>query len=325
MRVFLTGATGFLGGRVARRLTAGGHEVCCLVRASSRTSSLRGPGIRLTSGDLGDQASLLEGMRGCDCVVHAAAAYSFWNADRRVYREVNVTGTRNVMEAALEAGVSKVVHVSSLVVYGKPASSPVTEETPVGPVRFSEYARTKYEGEILAWRLHETRGLPLVVVYPGSILGPDDPKASGQYIQNLIRRRMPATVLSHATFPFVHVDDVALAIVRAVEKENQAGARYLLVAENLTFGQINTMIAEIGGVPLPRMALPDALVLGTAAILTAAAGLVRRAPIWGMSLDQMRTMKNSPVFDGRQAARTLGIHYTPIRHALQDAIESYRR
>jgi dihydroflavonol-4-reductase len=324
MKVFLTGGTGFVGSQVAKRLVIAGHEVRCLVRSANATPLLKQFGVQLARGDLTDKASLVEGMRGCNTVINAGAAYDFWTPDRSVYPSVNVHGTRNVMEAALEVGASKVVHVSTIVVYGKPTTSPVREETPVGPVRFSEYARTKYEGELVAWDLYKSRGLPLVVVYPGAVLGAGDPKATGQYVRSLLLGEMPASVFNDATFPFVHVNDVAEAIVRAAGKENNVGQKYLLTAENLTFGQINNMIAEISGVPLPRLSLPATVAIVTAALLTGIARFTKKPPAWGMSLDQIRTMRHSPVVDGSKAERDLGIRYTPIGQALRDAIESFQ-
>ncbi len=324
MRVFVTGGTGFLGGQIVKRLVAAGHEVRCLVHSTKATPLLQQLGVRLVPGDLRDKASLVAGMKGCAWSINAGATFDFWIPDADVYREVNIGGARNVMEAALEVGISKVIHVSTVVVYGKPVSSPITEETPVGPVRFSAYSQTKYEGERIAWDLRKTRALPLVVVYPGSILGAGDPKASGQYVHNLLQRKMPAVIFTDASFPFVHVNDVAEAIVRAAEKKDNLGEKYLLVGENLTFGQINSIVSEIAGIRLPRMTLPGPMALATAALLTVIAGLTNKPPAWGMSLDQIRTMKNAPIVDGSKAERELGIRYTPIRQALKEAIESFR-
>ncbi len=325
MKAVVTGGTGFIGSEVVRRLAKGGHEARCLVRPSSDTSRIDAVTPRIVRGGLGNRTSLLEGMRGCDCVIHAAAAYSFWAPDRRLYREVNVDGVRNVMECALEAGVRKVVHVGTVVAYGAAGRTVVNEQSPVGRAFFSEYARTKQEGEAIAWRLRETRRLPLVVVMPGGVLGPGDPKASGSYIRDLVQGRMPARVLEDSPFPWVHVRDVAEGIVRAAEKEGNAGEKYFLVAENLTFGEINRMIAEIAGVRLPRMRLPDGLALAGAALLTAAARLTGRPPALGMALDQIRTMKEGLRVDGGKAARELGIRYTPVRTAIQEEIEAFRR
>jgi dihydroflavonol-4-reductase len=323
MKVFMTGATGFIGSNTAQRLATGGHELSCLVRKTSDTGRLEKLGAALTFGDLTDRASVLGGMEGCDGVVNIAAAYSFWLPRKQTYTEVNVEGTRNVMDCALETGVSKVVHVSTVAIYGKPAERPFSEASEPGPVRFSEYARTKYEGDLIAWELHRTKGLPLVMVYPGGVLGPDDPKPTGEYVQNLLGGRLPATVFSDVLFPWVHVRDVAEVIAGVAEKEGNIGEKYLAVAQNLTFGQINQMIREISGVALPRFEMPDSLAMANAMLLTFLADIVKKPPLWGMASDQIRTMREGAEVDGSKVERDLGITYTPIRVALEEAIASY--
>jgi dihydroflavonol-4-reductase len=323
MRAFVTGATGFIGSHTAECLARAGHELSCLARRTSDTDRLKMLGATVTLGDVTDRGSLREGMNGCDWVLNIAAAYSFWLPRKRTYTEVNVGGTRNIMECALEAGVSKVVHVSTVAVYGKPAESPFNEASVPGPVRFSEYARTKYQGDQIAWELCKSTGLPLVMIYPGGVLGPDDPKPTGEYIQNLIGGRLPATVFNDVLFPWVHVRDVAEVIVRAAEKEGNVGEKYLAVARNLTFGQINEMVSQISGVALPKLKMPDWLAMANAMLLTLLADAVKKPPLWGMALDQIRTMKVGAGVDGSKAERELGIAYTPIRTALEEAIASY--
>lgn len=127
MKVVVTGATGFIGSHTAERLAGAGHELNCLVRSTGDTGRLKELGAALTLGDVTDRGSLLEGMTGCDWIVNVAAAYSFWLPKKRIYAEVNVGGTRNVMECPLETEVSKVVHVSTVVIYGKPAACPFNE------------------------------------------------------------------------------------------------------------------------------------------------------------------------------------------------------
>jgi len=324
MKTFITGATGFIGTHLAERLAPTEHELCYLVRKTSDVSRLRKLGVTLITGDVTDKDSLLDGMKGCDWVINLANVYSFWEPNRQVYTDVNVGGTRNVMEAALETGVAKVVHMTTSVVYGKPAGDPFTEESAVGPIRFSEYAQTKYAGTLAAWELYEKKGLPLVMIYPGAVVGPDDPKPTGQYIMDLINRRLPAAVFQDSVLTFVHVRDVAEAIVRALEKGDNIGEKYLVGKHQLSFRELNQMISEVSGVPLPKIRLPDSLVMLNAALLTWLADLTKKPPMWGMSKDQMRTMKEGLRFDGRKAERELGITYTPIHVAIEEAIASYR-
>lgn len=324
MKTFITGATGFIGRHVVKRLAQTGHELHCLIRATSDLGELRRQGVTLFTGDVTDKDSILAGIQGCERVINLANAYSYWEPDKRTYEAVNVRGTRNVMECALAAKVSKVVHVSSVVIYGKPEQSPFSEESPIGQCRFSRYAQTKYEGDLIAWDLHEKKNLPLVMIYPGAVMGPGDPKATGKYIKDMIGRRLPATLYLDSRLTFVHVRDVAEVIVRALEKEGNVGEKYFACGQQLSFREINAMIKEIAGVPLPKLTLPDWLVKVNAALLTAIADLIKKPPLWGLSVDQINTMRVGFIADGSKAARELGIIYTPIRVAIEEAIASYR-
>jgi dihydroflavonol-4-reductase len=323
MKIFVTGGTGFIGTHVVRRLSKKGHELSCLVRETSDTSVLEQLGASLVRGDVTDKESVLRGVGGCEWVVNLANLFEFWVPDRRAYHAVNVEGTRNVMEAAKSAGAAKVVHISTLAVYGN-AARPVTEDSELGPECFSEYARSKRAGELLVRELHAEGGLPLVTLYPGGVVGPDDPKAAGRYLRNLLRGKMPAQVLTESVFPWVYVGDVADAVARALEKEGNIGERYLLAAENLTFGEVNRLVSEISGVKLPWLTLPDFMTMAGAYVATAIAGVVRKPPILDMSVDQLSLMGQGLQADGSKAVKELGLTYTPIRAAIEEAIESFR-
>ena len=324
MKIFITGATGFIGTHLIRRLAQTDHEMHCLVRETSNVQELEKLGVTMVKGDVTRKDSLLAGMKGCDCVMHLANVYSLWEPDKKIYTEINIKGNQNVMECALETGIAKVVHVSTTGIYGKPEESPFTEETPVGPVRFSEYARTKYEGDLIAWELYEKKGLPLVVVYPVGVLGPGDPKFSGEFIKRLIQRKVPARAFEDAVFTFVHVRDVAEVIVRAAEKENNIGEKYIAGKYRISMREMYELISEISGVPTPKLRLPDSVVLLNARLLTWLADMIKKPPLWGMSFDGMRSAREGSRSDGSKAERELGITYTPIRIAFEEAIDSYR-
>jgi dihydroflavonol-4-reductase len=324
MRVFVTGGTGFVGKPTVGRLVEGGHRVRCLVRRTSNTKKLEELGCELAYGDVTDKASVVEGMRGCEWLVHLANVYSFWEPDKSVYRRVNVEGTRNVVEAALEVGVSKVAHVSTFVIWGKPARIPFDEETPVGPERFTAYAQSKYEGDLVVWKLYRERGLPVVVLYPGGVMGAGNPKSNGQYIRDLAEGPMPGMVFEDSALTWVHVKDVAEAIVRALEKEGNEGEEYLVGRHALAMGALTRMVCEISGAPLPKMSIPEAVIMAGATLLTKVADLTGRPPLLGMSKDTMRNLKEGAVFDGSKAERELGVTYTPIREALEEEVASNR-
>ena len=325
MKIFITGGTGFIGSYTTELLSKTNHQLKLLVRKTGNSSSfLNKLNVTIVEGDLKDKQSLLEGMKDCDSVINIAALYSLWEPNKKIYNEINVNGTRNVMECALEAKIKKVVHISTAGVYGKPKEDPFTEESPVGPIQYSEYFKTKYEGELIAWDLHENKGLPLVVIYPVCVLGAGDTKASGRYIQDIINRRLPATVFRNGMFSYVYVKDVAQAIVNALEKENNIGEKYLVGNYRYTWGEINKMISEISGVPLPRFNLPDSITMMNAFFLTGLANMIKKPPLWGMAIDQMKVMKVGFSVDGSKAERELGIKYTPIRVALEEAINSFK-
>ncbi|MFC1584026.1 NAD-dependent epimerase/dehydratase family protein, partial [Fibrobacterota bacterium] len=186
MRIFLTGGTGFIGSHLVKRLCEEGHEVHCLVRESSEISLLQKLKCKIIKGDVTNKKSIIVGMKKCDWVVHLANIYSFWEPEKKLYRDVNVNGTKNLMEGALEAGVKKVIHISTVAVYGTPIDEVFNEKSKPGNKRYSEYARTKYEGDLIAFNLCKKKGLPLIVLYPGVVLGRDDVKVSGQYIKSII-------------------------------------------------------------------------------------------------------------------------------------------
>lgn len=317
MNVFLTGATGFIGTHLARRLAADGHLVTCLVRDPARAQELRQLGARIVTGAIHNQAVVQQSMQGSQWVFHLANLYSMWEADPRVFHSVNVEGTRSVLQAAQANGVQKVMYVSSAAVFGKPADVPFTEHSTPGAELFSEYARSKAAGERLAWLFAADHGLPLVVLYPGIVLGAGDTRASGQYIRDLLYRRAPSTVFHQSTATYVAVQDVVEALVQAAVRQNTTGQRYLVGKYTLSGEQFAQAVQRASGVARPPFRLPDGLVQAAAHLLTALAAVTRRPPPWGLSIDAARTLRNGFVFDGAKAERELGLCYTPIQQAIE--------
>jgi dihydroflavonol-4-reductase len=318
MKIFITGGTGFIGSQLVKWMAETDHQLVCLARNTSNIQPLQEVGARIVYGDLNDKASLLKGMQGCDWVANLAGNFTLWEPDRKVYQHVNVQGVHHLMESALQAGIKKVVHVSTAAAFGK-TSWPISEESQPG-VCASEYAQTKRAGEESAWQLHREKGLPLVVIYPSAVIGPHDPKAAGRYIKNLVRRRMPAQILPKENFSFVYVHDVCTAIRQALEKEDNIGEKYIVSGANMTWGEINRLICEIAGVPAPRLILPTPVARLMARLLTALANLTKSTPWLDLSIDQVDLMAQGFVIDGSKAERQLGLTYTPIRTALEDAI-----
>ena len=325
MKIFITGGTGFIGKYTTELLSKTNHQLKMLVRKSSNTSNLKKQNITLVEGDLSDKNSILKGMSNCDSVINIAGHYTFWEPDNKIYSEVNIEGTRNIMACSLESGIKKIVHISTAGVYGKPKEEPFNEESSFGQTQYSEYFRTKYEAEKIVWNLFKDKSLPVVVIYPACVLGAGDTKASGRYLHDLINRKLPATIFNNHTFSFVYVKDVAQAIVNALEKENNIGEKYLVGNYRYKWKEINKMISDISGVSLPIFKLPDSLTMMNAYFLTGIANIIKKPPLWGMAIDQMKVMEAGFSADGSKAERELGIKYTPIRVALEEAIDSFKK
>lgn len=162
------------------------------------------------------------------------------------------------------------------------------------------------------------------MLYLASVLGAGDPKASGQFINDFIHRRIPGRFFENSVMTYVYVRDVAESIVKALEKENNIGEKYLIGKYRLSMKEACELISEVSGVPIPKIRLPDKLVLATAAFLTLIADIIKKPPILGMSLDQMNTIKEGSQFDGSKSEKELGVIYTPLRAAVQEAVASFQ-
>jgi dihydroflavonol-4-reductase len=325
LKIFITGASGFIGIHLVKFLSGCGHELHCYVRATSDVSSIEHlPDVKLHLGDVRDREALLAGMRGCDWVFHLANLYAMWHPRREEFAHINITGTQTVMECALECEVTRVIHVSTIAVFGKPNQIPFNELAKSQDPLASEYARTKAAGDALVWEMYHQRGLPVTILYPGIVLGAGDDKASGQYIQDLIRRRLPSTIFHSSSGTYVYVQDVVQAIYQSAVRSDTIGKSYLIGKYILNGSSYARLISRVANVKLPLLHFPDWMVITAAYLLTGLSSITGRAPWWGLSIDAARTLKMGFQADGSKAEHDLGIIYTPIEFALAEAIKSYR-
>ncbi len=323
MKALVTGATGFVGSSVARLLLHEGFEVRALVRSTSTLSNLEGLDVEIVRGDLTHYESVRSAVKGCSCVFHVAADYRLWvPRPDEIYRN-NVQGTVNVMEAALEAGVNRVVYTSSVATLGlKPDGSPADEDTPVSlSDMIGHYKRSKYLAEEAVRKMVEERGLDAVIVNPSTPAGPRDikPTPTGRMILEAAQGKMPAYV--DTGLNMVHVDDVAMGHLLAYRR-GRAGERYILGAENMTLKQILEAIAEIAGRTPPRISLPHGLVLPVAHVAEAWARISGREPM--VTVDGVRLARKKMFFSAKKAMRQLGYQPGPARKALEDAVNWFR-
>jgi dihydroflavonol-4-reductase len=216
VRIFVTGATGFIGRRVVRELRARDDKVICLVRSPEKGRELTALGCELLEGDLSDEAALRGGMEGADAVIHGAAVYEVGipKSDHEAMYDANVLGTERVLRAALAAKVRKVVYISTVAAFGN-THGEVVDETYIHPADdyTSFYEETKVQAHRVARRLIDEQELPCVIVQPGAVYGPQDHSALGSQIDQFLAGRMPMIAFPDLGMNLVYVDDVAQGVL----------------------------------------------------------------------------------------------------------------
>jgi dihydroflavonol-4-reductase len=318
----VTGGTGFVGANVVRELLAQGRAVRVLARPGSDRRALAGLGVEIVEGDLLDPASLRRAVKGVNSVFHVAADYRLWARHPEELHRVNVGGTRAVLEAAGEAGVSRVVYTSTVGALGIPGDgTPGTEATPVslrdmvGP-----YKASKFLAEQVALGFAH-QGLPVVVVNPSAPVGPWDvkPTPTGRMVVDFLEGKMVATL--DTGLNLVHVQDVARGHLLAAER-GKIGEKYILGNRNLSLAEIGALLSEIAGIRPPRVRIPYWVAWSAALSMEAVARVTGAPP--RVPLTAVRMAKKRMYFDPAKAVRELGLPQTDVRDALRDAAEWFR-
>lgn len=257
MRVFLTGATGFIGGRIARKLRHRGDEVAALVRSPSKAGDLEALGCSLVPGDLADTDAIRGGMGGCDAVIHAAAMYEVGirASERPAMREANVDGTATVLKTALELGTPRVVYVSTINAFGNTQGQIVDENYRHTERYVSAYDETKHLAHKVAVDLIENHSLPGIIVQPGSVYGPGDPSTTGRALRMFLDGKMPVRTLLGVGVNMLHVDDAAEGIVLALDK-GRVGEAYVLGGEIGRLEEEIETAARLTDKKAPRFTVP---------------------------------------------------------------------
>ncbi|MEO7804789.1 MAG: NAD-dependent epimerase/dehydratase family protein [Actinomycetota bacterium] len=320
MKVFLTGGSGFIGSAVARRLRKRGVSVRALVQRPDEAHALCRIGCEVVIGDVRNPGDLL--IDGCDRVIHGAALYRLGlpRSMRREMLQVNVLGTTNVLRAARQAGVDKVVYLSSVLVFGNTRGRVVDESHIQDEPHRSFYAHTKHLAHQIAVEFSRT-GLPCVIVQPAAVYGPNDHSQVGHMIRRFVSGRLPFIPFPEAGFDFVHRDDVAEGIVLALEKA-PTGEQYVFGGERSTAGEFVRTLAGIMGRNAPRGAVPSRLLRATAPL----GSIV--GPMMGFPPNLKELIESMDGFtvwaSHRKATDELGYTFRSIEQGLKDTLHALR-
>ena len=324
MTTLVTGATGFIGGNLARTLASRGEVVRALVRPGANDTVIRDVNVEQCSGDLLDMGSLRRALAGCDTVYHCAATYAFWaNRPADIY-DTNVTGTQNVIDAAREAGVRRVVFTSSVSTIGLRSTAGGepeelgNEDLPPSPSHLiGHYKQSKYAAEQIALAANGD-GLEVVVVNPCAPVGKWDvkPTPTGRIPLDFARGRIPGYL--DTGMNLVDVADVAEGHILAMER-GQPGQRYILGHRNLSLRQVFGMLSEITGRRTPRIRFPYWFVMGAAYCdQWLESGIMRRQP--AIPVEGIKIARHPMYVSCRKAVTELGLPQSPVEEALEKAV-----
>ncbi len=260
VKAFLTGATGFIGGHVARKLRERGDEVIALVRSPSKAGPLRDLGCELIEGDLSSTDPIRRGISGVAAVFHIGAVYKVGvpASGHAALEDANVRGTERVLDAAIEAEVPRILYVSTVACFGNTRGE-VVDESYERPDRdfLSAYDETKFRAhEVALDRI--AKGAPIVVVQPGAVYGPNDHSEIGNVIDQARTGKLKVKMFPSAGFTFGHVEDIAEGIVLAHDK-GKVGEAYILAGQKGTLGELVDKVCGLSGRKPPSMTMPVGL------------------------------------------------------------------
>lgn len=321
-RIFVTGATGFVGANLTRLLLEQGYRVRVLLRAGADETNLAGLPVERFVGDL-TSSQLVRGLQDCRYCCHVAAHYSLWQADKNQLYQSNVLGTRNLLAAAKQAGVERVVYTSSVAAIGVRADGQPADETYQSPPDklIGAYKQSKYWAEQEAVQAAQS-GQDVVIVNPSTPIGPWDvkPTPTGETILRFLRRQMPAYV--DTGLNLIDVRDVAWGHLLALQK-GKSGDRYILGHHNLSLFDLLQMLSEITGLPAPKRTVPLWLPLSVAWIEERVLAPLGYEP--SVPLDGVRMSAQKMYYTPTKAVRELGLPQSSIPDALRMAVSWFRQ
>ena len=314
MRVAITGGSGVVGTAVTSHLVESGFEVKALARSTKSGSKVASLGATPVPGDVLDYDSVLSLVDGCEWVFHVAGVNEMCTRDPSHMWRVNVEGTRLVMNACREAGVSRLIHTSSVVTIGERKGENATESTSHRGFYLSEYERTKTEAERLLFS--EAHGLDIVAVNPSSVQGPGRATGTGRIILNAARGKLP--FLIDTTISLIDIDDCARGHLLAARR-GASGERYLLSGATLTMREAVALLSEVTDHEVSPRFLPTGVIYAISVVVEIAFRVIRRRP--PICREAVRVIDHGHHYDGSRAATELGLRYTPVKETIRRTIE----
>lgn len=317
MKYLVTGASGFIGGCLARQLVRAGHEVAALVRNPQAAGDLKDAGVALHQGDVRDKSSLRAPISGLDGLFHLAAWYRIGVRSRREAYQTNVEGTRNVLETARELGVARIVYTSTVAVSSDTGGRLVDEGFRHQGPWLSQYERTKWLAHYRVARPMAEAGLPLVILQPGVVYGPGDPSAIGTAIRQYLQGRLPVTP-QRTAFCWAHVEDTAAAHRLAMER-GRAGENYIVAGPVHTFREVFELAERLTGIPAPRIHPGPGTMQAMAACMSILGAVFPFPPAY--AAESLRVMAGTTyIGDNRKALRELGFAPRPLEEGLRETL-----
>ncbi|MBB6143337.1 dihydroflavonol-4-reductase [Silvibacterium bohemicum] len=323
MKVFLTGATGFVGAHVAKHLALQGAQLRLLVRPTSNMANLEGLQAETIVGDLRQPETLRSSIRGCDALMHVAADYRLWVRDPQDMYAANVEGTRSLLRIAREEGIARVVYTSSVATMGFKSDGTIVDETT--PVSLADmvghYKRSKFMAEQVAIEAARA-GQQVIILNPTTPIGAQDvkPTPTGRIVVDFLNKKFPAYV--DTGLNLVDVAEVARTHAAALEK-GRSGERYILGGENLTLKQILDKMSAITGLPSPTMKVPHSVAMIFAFFDETITGrILGKEP--RATMEAVRMGRKKMFASSAKAQRELDFRIVPVYEALRAAIAWFR-
>lgn len=319
MTTAVTGVSGFIGAAIARRLEAEGRPVVGLTRQPAAAATLEGHGIRAVVGDLLDRSALRRVLAGCDVLYHAAGLVAFCLPDPRSLYQVNVGGTRSLLEAAVEAGIRRVIYTSSVVTIGEAPGTVAREETTHRGWYLSHYERSKVEAERVALSFRQ-KGIEVVCLNPSSVQGPGRLTGTAHFFLDYLNGRLPWFFGEWVSL--CYLNDCVEGHVQA-ETRGRDGERYILSSPPVRLTELLRHLGEITGLSERPRRLPAALAWLAGVALEGWGHLAGSPP--RLCREQVRTILHGYRCDSSKAERELGLQFTPLAEALRHTVRWYVR